>query len=331
MRYGIRGVFTTFKAVHTKTLKSILMAEVSLLNYSEEQRVAYLSILTGIATADHENSAEEVAFIQQMAAAAQISQESWAKVQAAVKNPTSVGGHLQTIKASDLKFALMADIINLSYADGEMDKEELQQIAKITQVLEISQEQFNTLTQYVQKANQAAEAQEANPGMLGLLGGSEIGGGISNFLGQSGLLGAFQQNGIPTQNFESGSTIGTMLTGLATNLIQSQLSGGQTQQSGGAGGGLGGMIGSLLGGGATGGQQQQGGGIGGMVTSFLGSPQGQQAISGLVSQVMGGQKQGQGLGNLTSLLGGGVQQRRQQSTQQGGGAIGSLIGSLLGG
>lgn len=304
------------------------MEQNTLLNYPTELRTAYLAVLAGIATADHENSKEEIAFIEQMGAAAQIPADSWTEIENALRQPTQLSGHLQSLKDSDLKFALMADVLNLCYADGEMDEEEVQQIAQITQALGISQAQFETLTQYVQKANSAAEQQEGNPGMMGLLSGGG-GAGIGDFLSQSGLMGMFQQNNIPTQNFQSGSTIGTVLTGLATQFIQSKMSGQAGGQTGAAGGGLGGMVGAMLGG-NTANTQGAGGGLGGMVSGFLSSPQGQQAISGLVSQVMGGQKQGQGLGNLTNLLGGGTQQRRQQAnTGQGG--LGALMGALLGG
>lgn len=301
------------------------MEQNTLTQYDPELRTAYLSVLAGMATADHDNSQEEVAFIQQMAVAAEIPDSDWESVEQSLRAPQNIRPHLEKLKDSDLKYALMADLLNLCYADGEMDEEEVQQIGQIKQILDISDGQLETVQEYVQKANQVAEEKEENPGMMGLLSGN-AGGMVGDFLGQTGLQGKFQQNDIPTQNFQSGSTIGTMLTGLATNFIQSQLSGGNATRGQSQGGGIGAMVGSMLGGS---GAKQQSGGLGGMLSSFVSSPQGQQAISGIVSQVVGGQQKGKGLGNLTSLLGGGVQQRRQQPQQ--GGGIGNLVGALLGG
>ncbi|MGB0525485.1 MAG: TerB family tellurite resistance protein [Flammeovirgaceae bacterium] len=288
-----------------------------LLNYDENQRTAYLVLLASVATADHENSEGEVAFMQQICSVAQISEASIQQVSDAMTNPSGVNytAHIGALKDSDLKYALVTDVINMIHADGDMDADELGHVKRLNAALGINDQQFELMTQYVKEANTQAAAQEGTPGVLGFLGGgnSSEGGGLGDLLGtaagflqNSGLLQQFQQQGIPTQNFQSGSTMGTILSGLATNLIQSQLGGGQ-QQGGNSGGGLlGGLVNAAMNsGGAPSGGTQSSGGMGGLLSNVLGSQAGQQMIGGLISNVLGSNQQGSGLPNLSNILGGG--------------------------
>lgn len=299
-----------------------------LLKYEKPLRTSYLVILSSVATADHENSDAEVAFIQQMASFAQLEEAGLQEVATSLRQPASINfaQHLNNIKNSDLKYALVADLINILYADGDMDQQELAQLSRINTALDISEEQFRVMSEYVKKANGQAAQQEGTPGLMGLMsdtataatgGGMDLGGLLglaSNFLSQSGMQSQFQQAGIPTQNFESGSTVGTILTGLASTFIQSQLSSGGSAASSG-GNALSGLMGSMLGGSSQPQTQSRGlgaqpsggesGGLGNMVAGVLGSPQGQAMISGLLGQVMGSNTQGQGLSNMSSVLGGG--------------------------
>lgn len=306
-----------------------------LLNYDENQRTAYLVLLASVATADHENSEGEVAFMQQVCSVAQLSGGAIQQVSDAMTNPSGVdyNSHIAALKNSDLKYALVTDVINMIHADGDMDQDELGHVKRLNAALGINDQQFEVMTQYVQKANSQAASQDSTPGMLGFMGGNSGGGGglgdiIGGFLGNSGLLNQFQQANIPTNNFESGSTMGTILSGLAGNLIKSQLGGGQSSGGGGlAGGLLGGLMDAALnkgGGGAmVGGQSPAASGsMGGLLANVLGSQAGQEAIGGLLSQVMGGNKQGSSLPNLSSILGGGGKPAQQSG-------MGGLMDMLL--
>lgn len=304
----------------------------ALLTHDDNFRTSYLVLLTSVATANHQNSTEEVAFMKQMCQAAELSQGGAQHVIQAMQNPSSASfsEHAQVLQNDDLRFSLVADIINLAYADGDIDADELQQIKSVNRSLNISDQQFDALSSYIKKANGAAAQQEGIPGLGDIMasagGGSADSGG---FLASSGLAGMFSQANIPAKNFQSGSTIGTVLTGLAANFLQGKMSGGGAQSSGG-GLDLGSIAGSLLGGMGNSQQGNAGGGqsgLGGMLSGILSSSQGKAAIGGLVSQVLSGNQKGNGLVNLASLLGGGGQQRQQNT----GGGLGSIIGSLLGG
>jgi uncharacterized tellurite resistance protein B-like protein len=314
------------------------MEQNPLLNYSEGEKSAYLTLLASVATADHENSEGEVAFMQQMCSVSNISEKSANDVTEAMTNPSSVDfpTHIANLKNSELKFSLIADIVNMMNADGDMDADEMAHVNKLNQALDISQNQFDVVREYVQKANTQAKTQESTPGLGFLDGkgsGAASGGGIgdllgtaTDFLAQSGLLNKFQQSNIPTNNFQQGSTMGTMLSGLVTSFIQSKLSGGNSN-SGAGGGMLGSLVSSVLGGstgagnGATGGPDL-GALLGGLMGGANSNSQG--GLGDILGQVMGGQQKGAGLPNLSNILGGGGKPAQNSG-------IGSFIGSLLGG
>ncbi len=338
------------------------MSQNLLINYPQPLRVSYLTVLASVASANHDNSEEEIIFMQQICALSEVGEAGIREVEAAMKqaDQARLKTHLTALKESDLKFSLMADMINLAYADGNIDAQETAQIKKLNTLLGLTDDQFSTISKYVEEANHEVEAQEGNPAMLGLAGG----GNPLNFLAKSGLADMFKKSNIPTNNFESGSTIGTLLTGLATSFITSQVAqklSPQQQQPAAQGGGgfdLGKLAGAFMGGGQQGRPQQPAGGgldlgslagaflgsmqnrqapqpqqqqqpqgqpqgnaLGNMLQGMLNSPQGQQAVAGMLSKVIGTTKQGNGMGNLTQIIGGGKPKQNN---------LGSLIGSLLG-
>jgi uncharacterized tellurite resistance protein B-like protein len=294
----------------------------ALLTHDENFRTSYLVLLTSVATANHKNTQEEVAFMQQMCQAAQLPQAGVQQVIKAMQSPSTAlfAEHAQALKGDDLRFSLVADIINLAYADGNVDADELQQIKNVNGAMNITDEQFETLNAYVQQANTAAAQQEGSPS-----------GGNNGFLAKSGLEGKFSQANIPGDNFQSGSTIGSVLSNLAANFLQGQVGGGNQQQANSGGGlDLGNIAGSLIGGmmnNNKGGSGQQQGGLGGMIGNILSSDQGKAAIGGLISHALSGNEKGKGLTNLAALLGGGGNKNNQQNA---GGGLGNIIGGLLG-
>ena len=117
------------------------------LQQSEEVRASYLVLLSAVATADHENSDEEIAFMEQMAAVAGLSEGSVGQVKEAMKNPQGIDmqAHLTNFKDNELKYALVTDLLNLSYKDGELEAEEVAQIKKVNDILDINEEQYEAL------------------------------------------------------------------------------------------------------------------------------------------------------------------------------------------
>ncbi len=315
------------------------MDQQEFLSQTEEVRTAYLAIMAALSSADHDNSEEEIAFMEQMASVAGLSESSVEEVKEAMKNPSGLDlqAKLVNFKGNDLKFALVTDMLNLSYSDGELEAEEVNQIKQVNQILEISDEQYEALVKYVQEANKLAAEEEGTP-EVDKDGNPKA--ERNNFLSSTGLENTFQKLNIPTKNFKSGSTITTALTSAAFYLVQSYMSGSQkntqtSQQSG--GGGLTGTLGSLLGAAMSGSGQSSGqsgnamSGLGGLVSGFFanqsqkqGQTQGNAgALGNILSTVMNSASKGKGLGNLMEIVGGGKKKGGNASP------LTNILGSLM--
>ena len=186
---------------------------------------------------------------------------------------------------------------------------------------------------YVQAANKEVEEIDGNSVLDGDGEPKEM---PNNFLEKTGLMDTFKKANIPTNNFNKGTLVSTVLAGAASYFLKNMLSGKQGQGSG-MSGMLGGLLGNLMGGG----QQTQnpqntgGGGAGGMLGGLLGSMLGGQGggkqggnLGGLLSTVIAASGKGKGLGNLVDMIGGGA---KKQQGGAGGGALGNILGSLLSG
>lgn len=302
------------------------MSQHAFLSESEEVRTSYLIILGAISTADRENTPEEIAFMEQMATVAGLSEEAQKKVAQSLVDSKSVNlnEHLSHLKDNELKYSLVSDLLNLSYQDGELEPEEVKAIKQVNSILDINEEQYEALKQFVQKANKEAEAKQGNAEIDEEGQPQET---QMNFLSSSGLENVFKKTGIPTKNFMSGSTIGSMLTSAAFVLIKNYMSGakqgtgqGQTNTGGGM---VGSILGSLMGGGqqqSPQGQANQGAGLQGMLNSFIKSGAGQAAMGTILSSVMQSNAKGKGMGNLMDIIGGGKKQQ---------GGLQDILGAFL--
>lgn len=310
------------------------MDQNAFLQQSEDIRTSYLVVLGAISTADRQNSPEEVAFMEQMGIAANLSEPNRAIVADAVKNTANVdvAAHLEKFKGNDLKFSLATDLLNLCYSDGTLNPDEVAQLSKINATLGISTEQFDALKKYVEAANKAHEGSE---GSAFIDSNGQPKPASTGFLDKVGLTPIFKQLGIPTENFLSGATIAVTLTTAAYFLIQNYMKAqpqgqqGQPQQNNMTNqltGFLGTALGGLMGGNQAQTQgQNQAGGLMNMVTGFVASQAGQAAINSVLGSVMQSTAKGNGLGNLMNILGGGKQQQGQNT----GANLTNILGSFF--
>lgn len=263
-------------------------------DYSETEKAAYLGAIASVASADRVASPQEVEFLTLLAQSAGLSAQGQQEVIAAAQDASNLNVQqcLNVLKQSELRFSFITDVMSFAKADGKLDAQEQAKIGQMAQYLNISQQQFNALQQYVHKAEEA-QRQGENPM-------------DESFLNKTGLANMFGQAGIP-----SGGLMKGLLGVLAPIVISKVLSGQRggsgyntgSMGAGGMGGGLlGGLLGSVMGGGNP--------GMGGMMGS-MGNPAGG----------MGG-----GLGSLMGILGGLGNQQGYN-----GGGLGSILGSVLGG
>lgn len=245
-------------------------SEKLLKDYSDVEKGSYLGAIASIATADRTASEEELEYIEALADSAELSQEQKEAVHKAATDLSDeeLQRCLDVLKGSDLRFSLITDLIAFAESDQNYTPEEKANIEKMAKYLNINQQQFSLLDQFVQKTKTA----DVSPEQMNQQG----------FLGSLGLEEKFKSSGI---NF-GGLTKG--LLGIAGPMI---LAGLVSRGMRGRGGGLGGMLGGgglggMLGGGLMGGLGR-GGGLGSL-TGMLNGGRGFGSTGGLLSRVIRG-------------------------------------------
>ena len=237
--------------------------------YSDLEKGAYLGAIASIATSDRQATEEEISYISELCDAAEVSGEQKALIERAA---TELSGEeltrcLDVLKGSDLKHSLITDMIAFAKSDENYSPEEQAGIKQISDYLGVSEQQFNLLDQFANKAVQEPETiqQQQQP---------VSGGGQQNAFGFGGLGDKMQSAGINTSGLFKG-----LLSVAAPILIGSMMSrgfggrrGGGMFGGGGFGGGLGGFgigggLGSLIG--MLGGGRSFGGG-GGLFGNMFG-------------------------------------------------------------
>ncbi|WP_262891494.1 tellurite resistance TerB family protein [Adhaeribacter radiodurans] len=229
-------------------------------NYSENERAAYLGAIASIASADRVASEEEITFLEALAQNTGLSPEQQQSVVQAAQDPSNanVRRYLDQLKNSELRFSLITDIMSFAQADGKLSGEEEKRIQEMAQYLNINQQQYGALHQYVNKASQAQQ-QGQNPT-------------DHSFLEQTGLANSLGQAGIPTSGLMQG-LLGVLAPMVISKVLGGRSGGGMNTGMGGLGGLLDGVLGGsgsmgglggLMGGGSTSGGLG-GGGLGSLM------------------------------------------------------------------
>jgi len=273
-------------------------------DYSVNEKGAYLAAIASVASADRMASPEEIEFLTLLSQAAGLPADSQQEVIAVANDPSNVSIQkcLDVLKNSELRFSFITDVMSFAKSDGKLDANEQAKIQQMAQYLNINQQQFGALQQFVHKADEAQQ-QGQNPTDPSFLQNS----GLANMLGQSG---------VPTGGLMKG------LLGVLAPIVISRMMSGRGGGMGSAGAGMGGgLLGGLLGNVMGGGNAGLGGnsGLGGLLGGMGG-------LGGGATQRGGVPTQGGGLGSLMGVLGG---LGRQQGYNSGG--LGSILGSVLGG
>ena len=205
-------------------------------DYSDVEKGSYLGAIASIATADRTASEEELEYIQALADSAELSVE---QKQAVERAATELSGEelqtcLDNLKASDLRYSLVTDLIAFAESDQNYTEEEKANIEKIAQYLNINKQQFSLLDQFVKKTKET----NVQPEQMQQQG----------FLGSPGLEDKFKNSGI---NF--GSLAKGLLGFAGPMILGSLLSRGMRGRSGGGLGSLTSMLNGGRGLGSTGG------------------------------------------------------------------------------
>lgn len=226
--------------------------------YSDKEKGAYLGAIASLATADHQASAEEMEYMEELCQAAKLSPEQTGAVRQAA---TELSGEelnrcLDVLKNSELKYSLVTDLMAFAKADNDYSEAEEQNIQKISQYLGVDQQQFSLLDQFSKQAT--TETRQQAPSQQNFLGG--------------GLKEKMQGAGINTGSLMKG------VLAIAAPMILSRMFSRRRGM-----GGMGGMLGGGLGGMMMGG----GGGIGSLI-GMLSGGRGMRGTGGLLGRVLGG-------------------------------------------
>lgn len=248
------------------------MSEEKLLkDYTDLEKGAYLGAIASIATADRTASEEELAYLEALSDSAELAD---GQKQAVLAAATEMGGEelrqcLDILKNSELRFSLMADLLAFAEADKDYSAEEKQGIENIARELNISQQQFSLLNQFVKKAaDSGATPEEASQaGFLDKLGMGEQ-------MKSAGINGSSMLKGLLAV---AGPII---LAGMVSRGL-----GRRRGFGGGFGSGFGGGFGSGFGGGMGG--FGMGGGIGSLI-SMLSGGRGMRSTGGLFGRMFRG-------------------------------------------
>ncbi|GAA4411319.1 hypothetical protein GCM10023187_36960 [Nibrella viscosa] len=247
-------------------------------DYSLEERGAYFGALATMASADGNVSPEELEFLRLMGEAAELPENMREEVVQIANNPSAISLQrcLNTLKGSQLRFSFITDIISFAKSDGNYSPDEQDRIKDMAAYLEVTQEQFSILDQFVDKAGEAQQRGEdpTSP----------------SFLNKSGFGDMFKNVNISPQMVQG------MLGILAPIVIAGMMRGGRRR--GGMGSMIGGgLLGSLLGGGGMyRGSGRHSGGMGSLI-SILGGLNGRPGYDSMRSGGLGGL--------LGGILGGG--------------------------
>jgi len=118
--------------------------------YSDTEKVAYLSAVTSIATAGRQANDAEVAFVRRLGQQMGLPAQQLTRVEQAASDTTTeaLPGYLEKLRESDLKYALLADIISYAKADGQFTPDEKNRVRHIAAYLDIEQAQFAALNRF---------------------------------------------------------------------------------------------------------------------------------------------------------------------------------------
>lgn len=178
--------------------------------YSEKEKVAYLSIVATLVSADGEVSDKEIANIRALCKAVDLSAEGIGKIIAVAENPNTapINQYINDLKSSELRFTLLTDMWFLAYADEKLETSEINHINEIGSKLNVSQEQIAALKKYVDAVIKASKAGEgANM--------KDLGGDVAATLAATGIpLGAVAVSGTVFGLSAAGITSGLAALGL---------------------------------------------------------------------------------------------------------------------
>jgi len=183
-----------------------------LLKATEQEKIAYISIVASIASADNNVSSDEIDNLLKLCDQVNLSSDGVGKVIAAAKDPNSapIKQYISELKNSELKYTLIADMYFLGYADDELTDDEITEIKSISSKLNVKKDQVEAIAKYVKAMIDQAKGKIEGKETL-----KNVGSEVAGSLAAAGVpLGAVAVSGSVFGLSAAGMTSGLAALGL---------------------------------------------------------------------------------------------------------------------
>lgn len=122
-------------------------------SFSEKEKTAFIGAVASLATADRVGSEEEIQHIKLLCDAAGLSTENRNAIinVSMTLDGEALRGFLDRLKSSELKFALLTDLLEFARRDPSYSEKQQHQIRKVCDYLRISDQQLSTLVHITEK------------------------------------------------------------------------------------------------------------------------------------------------------------------------------------
>lgn len=139
-------------------------------DYTEKEKIAYIGTVASLAIADNVATTEEIEIVSTLIEVAGITGIEKERVLKTAKGleDADFDSWMATLKHSELRFSLIAELISFARTDGQYSSQERKKIEEISTHLGINNEQYAVLDEFVTKSGDAGETNK--PGFLDSLG-----------------------------------------------------------------------------------------------------------------------------------------------------------------
>jgi len=133
--------------------------------YTENEKIAYLSVVAVIITADKQVSDDEILKIRNLCKTVDLSPDGIGKIISVAENPKNapINDYIQNLKKSELKFTLITDMFFIAFADEVLTDDEISTIFNIAKQLNVKDEQVTAIRKYVETLIKLEKSKENAP------------------------------------------------------------------------------------------------------------------------------------------------------------------------
>jgi uncharacterized tellurite resistance protein B-like protein len=139
-----------------------------LITSSVEEKVAFLSLVATIASADKKITADETDNLLTLCEEIKLPKEKTGEVISALRHPEEapVEKYAEQLKDSDLKYTLLVDMYFLAYADDKLVSDEAKEINAFSERLNINEAQTKAIAKYAKVLHEHAKGKSKSKKIL---------------------------------------------------------------------------------------------------------------------------------------------------------------------